>query len=49
MDRETYRLFRRTLIWLAALLLFALIITQAFPAAGHDGIPAAPASVEATD
>jgi len=35
MDHETYRLFRKTLIWLAALLLFALIIAQAFPAAGQ--------------
>jgi len=35
MDQETYRLFRKTLIWLAALLLFALIIAQAFPAAGQ--------------
>ncbi len=35
MDQETYRLFRKTLIWLAALLLFAVIIAQSFPAAGQ--------------
>ena len=38
MDQETYRLFRRTIVWLAALLLFALIVTQAFPAAGQDDV-----------
>ena len=42
MDQHTYRLFKRTLIWLAALLLFALVIAQAFPAAGQEGFVTAP-------
>lgn len=36
MDHETYRLFRRTLIFLAVLFLLTLTIAQAFPAAGQE-------------